>query len=96
MRDQKADIKKAIFETKDRSSVLGTYSIDENVWGRSIECGVLEDPWTAPPARPDQSSVIQSKSSIVRGPSAKAAPPEGGRHAGTSTTRPAVRDCPGT
>ncbi|MDQ3914408.1 MAG: argininosuccinate synthase [Actinomycetota bacterium] len=25
------------------------YSIDENVWGRSIECGVLEDPWTAPP-----------------------------------------------
>jgi branched-chain amino acid transport system substrate-binding protein len=27
---EKADIKKAIFETKDRSSVLGTYSIDEN------------------------------------------------------------------
>ena len=26
------------------------YSIDENVWGRSIECGVLEDPWHAPPA----------------------------------------------
>jgi argininosuccinate synthase len=26
------------------------YSIDENLWGRSIECGVLEDPWTAPPA----------------------------------------------
>jgi len=25
------------------------YSIDENVWGRSIECGVLEDPWTEPP-----------------------------------------------
>lgn len=25
------------------------YSIDENVWGRSIECGVLEDPWAAPP-----------------------------------------------
>jgi argininosuccinate synthase len=25
------------------------YSIDENLWGRSIECGVLEDPWTAPP-----------------------------------------------
>jgi len=23
------------------------YSIDENLWGRSIECGVLEDPWTA-------------------------------------------------
>ena len=32
-------------ETK-RSS---PYSVDENVWGRSIECGVLEDPWAAPP-----------------------------------------------
>jgi branched-chain amino acid transport system substrate-binding protein len=27
---EKADIKKALFETKDRQSVLGTYSIDEN------------------------------------------------------------------
>jgi argininosuccinate synthase len=26
------------------------YSIDENLFGRSIEAGVLEDPWTAPPA----------------------------------------------
>jgi branched-chain amino acid transport system substrate-binding protein len=26
----KADVLKAIFDTKDRSSVLGTYSIDEN------------------------------------------------------------------
>jgi argininosuccinate synthase len=25
------------------------YSIDENLWGRAIECGVLEDPWAAPP-----------------------------------------------
>ena len=25
------------------------YSIDENLWGRSIECGPLEDPWTSPP-----------------------------------------------
>jgi len=25
------------------------YSVDENLWGRSIECGVLEDPWTEPP-----------------------------------------------
>jgi argininosuccinate synthase len=25
------------------------YSIDENLWGRSIECGVLEDPWNEPP-----------------------------------------------
>jgi len=26
------------------------YSIDENLWGRSAECGVLEDPWAEPPA----------------------------------------------
>jgi argininosuccinate synthase len=26
------------------------YSIDENLWGRAIECGELEDPWTAAPA----------------------------------------------
>lgn len=25
------------------------YSVDENLWGRSIECGVLEDPWQEPP-----------------------------------------------
>ena len=25
------------------------YSIDENVWGRAIECGVLEDPWNEAP-----------------------------------------------
>ena len=28
------------------------YSIDENLFGRSIEAGVLEDPWTAPPDEP--------------------------------------------
>lgn len=26
------------------------YSIDDNIWGRAIECGVLEDPWVEPPA----------------------------------------------
>jgi argininosuccinate synthase len=26
-----------------------SYSTDENLWGRSIEAGVLEDPWQAPP-----------------------------------------------
>ncbi|HEX7363841.1 MAG TPA: argininosuccinate synthase [Dehalococcoidia bacterium] len=29
--------------------VSSPYSIDENLWGRSIECGVLEDPWVEPP-----------------------------------------------
>jgi len=26
------------------------YSIDDNLWGRAIECGILEDPWQEPPA----------------------------------------------
>ena len=26
------------------------YSIDDNLWGRAIECGILEDPWAEPPA----------------------------------------------
>ncbi|MFC1908515.1 argininosuccinate synthase [Chloroflexota bacterium] len=25
------------------------YSIDQNLWGRAIECGVMEDPWVEPP-----------------------------------------------
>ncbi len=25
------------------------YSIDENLWGKAIECGVIEDPWNQPP-----------------------------------------------
>jgi argininosuccinate synthase len=28
------------------------YSIDENLFGRAIEAGALEDPWTAPPDEP--------------------------------------------
>jgi argininosuccinate synthase len=26
------------------------YSIDENMWGRAIECGILENPWNEPPS----------------------------------------------
>ncbi|MGH9026433.1 MAG: argininosuccinate synthase, partial [Acidimicrobiia bacterium] len=26
------------------------YSVDENLWGRTVECGILEDPWVEPPA----------------------------------------------
>lgn len=26
------------------------YSVDENLWGRSVEAGILEDPWMEPPA----------------------------------------------
>jgi len=28
----------------------GAYTVDTNLWGRSIACGVLEDPWAEPPA----------------------------------------------
>ena len=31
------------------ASVESPYSTDANLWGRSIECGVLEDPWHEPP-----------------------------------------------
>jgi argininosuccinate synthase len=30
-------------------TVASPYSIDSNLWGRSIECGMLEDPWAEPP-----------------------------------------------
>ena len=26
------------------------YSIDDNIWGRAIECGEMEDPWNRPPS----------------------------------------------
>ncbi len=31
------------------AKIKSPYSTDENLWGRSIECGVLEDPWVEPP-----------------------------------------------
>ncbi len=30
-------------------TVESPYSVDANLWGRSVECGPLEDPWTEPP-----------------------------------------------
>ena len=47
-RDEEIDyaLARRIPVTAKRSS---PYSIDENLFGRSIEAGVLEDPWTAPP-----------------------------------------------
>jgi len=32
-----------------RQTLASPYSTDENMWGRSIESGVLEDPWVEPP-----------------------------------------------
>jgi argininosuccinate synthase len=31
------------------TTIGSPYSTDQNLWGRSIECGVLEDPWSEPP-----------------------------------------------
>jgi argininosuccinate synthase len=31
------------------STIERPYSVDANLWGRSIEAGILEDPWAAPP-----------------------------------------------
>ena len=31
------------------ATVASPYSTDSNLWGRSIECGMLEDPWNEPP-----------------------------------------------
>ena len=32
-----------------RASKEKIYSIDENLWGRAIEAGIIEDPWNRPP-----------------------------------------------
>jgi argininosuccinate synthase len=40
-----------------RASADSPYSIDENIWGTSIECGVLEDPAQVPPADAYQRTV---------------------------------------
>src|SRR5439155_23634981 len=31
------------------ATIASPYSIDENIWGTSIECGILEDPMAEPP-----------------------------------------------
>jgi argininosuccinate synthase len=35
-----------------KATAESPYSIDENLFGRAIEAGVLEDPWNAPPEEP--------------------------------------------
>ncbi len=36
------------------------YSIDQNLWGRAIECGEMEDPWAAPPNDVYEMTVIKN------------------------------------
>ncbi|MCX6512338.1 MAG: argininosuccinate synthase, partial [Actinobacteria bacterium] len=40
------------------------YSIDENLWGRAIECGAIEDPWETPPSDPYTFTRITSHESV--------------------------------
>ena len=35
--------------SRSRSTKEKLYSIDENLWGKAIECGVIEDPWAEAP-----------------------------------------------
>ncbi|MCC6397026.1 MAG: argininosuccinate synthase [Bacteroidetes bacterium] len=39
------------------ATIKNPYSIDENIWGTSVECGVLEDPMVEPPADAYQRTV---------------------------------------
>jgi argininosuccinate synthase len=41
------------------------YSIDQNLWGRTAECGILEDPWAEPP---EDVFVYTSDPSVTREP----------------------------
>ncbi len=43
------------------------YSIDANLWGRSIEAGILEDPWNAPP----EDAYAWTASSLAQPPQAE-------------------------
>ena len=40
------------------------YSIDENLWGRAIECGVIEDPWASPPDDPYTLTKVRTRDPI--------------------------------
>lgn len=43
------------------ATVSSPYSIDENIWGTSIECGVLEDPMVEPPEDAYQRTVAPER-----------------------------------
>ncbi len=54
MRDSPMSREEAILYAKEHGIDLpinldNPFSIDKNLWGRSCECGVLEDPWAEPP-----------------------------------------------
>lgn len=40
------------------------YSIDENMWGRAIECGIIEDPWAKAPDDPYTLTKVTTDQSV--------------------------------
>ena len=40
------------------------YSIDENLWGRAVECGEMEDPWATPPEEPMTLTRVRTQGSV--------------------------------
>ena len=40
------------------------YSIDENLWGRAVECGEMEDPWASPPEEPMTLTRVRTQGSL--------------------------------
>ncbi|MBU6495838.1 MAG: argininosuccinate synthase [Acidobacteria bacterium] len=47
-----------------RASKEKIYSIDENLWGRAVECGEMEDPWAAPPEEPMTLTRVRDTTSL--------------------------------
>ncbi len=37
------------------------YSIDQNLWGRAVECGEMEDPWASPPGDVYEMTVVSKE-----------------------------------
>lgn len=40
------------------------YSIDENLWGRAVECGEIEDPWVPPPGDVYEQTVVTAEAPV--------------------------------
>jgi len=55
-----------VYSKKKGISIFATkkspYSLDKNLWGIAIECGVLEDPWREPPEDAYQMTISPKKS----------------------------------
>ena len=47
-----------------------SYSIDDNLWGRAIECGEMEDPWARPPEGVWSMTTVRAARSRARSSSA--------------------------